>query len=96
MTRLKVLSIAFLAGLVVGCAVPSHAQSFEFGKTYKTVGVDSVEPSECSITLDGDEYTFDVCEDADHFEAGEIVALADSDGSLSVITDGGYEAELSQ
>lgn len=97
MTRAKVITISFIIGLMVGCAVPaSHAKSIEFGKTFSSVGIDEVDADQCLITLDGTEYEFDDCSDADHFTEGDIAELADKDGNLSVVNSSGYEASITE
>ena len=80
MTRAKVISIAFLTGLIIGCAVPAaKASSVE---TYVT----TVDSETCTITLDTDT-TYDVdCDDLDNFEEGDFVRVLVRDG-VTVLFD---------
>lgn len=93
MTRAKVLSIAFLAGLIVGCAVPAaRAVSVDLNKTFIEAGVNFVNKQTCVVLVDDDQYSVP-CEAVDLFSQGDSVSVGSIDGQTVIVTVDGEEVE---
>lgn len=95
MKRLHVLSIAFLAGMISGLSVPSHAMASTHNhKTFKDVTIDQVNSDECSIEADSETFYFSDCEDSDLFTEGDTATLITSDFTKTLVNSDGDEADL--
>ncbi|HAV9602765.1 TPA: hypothetical protein JLG68_001378 [Escherichia coli] len=93
MTRVKVISIAFLAGLVVGCAVPA-AKAVTIAEHNIAEGtVTKVDGQACSVSVDNEPYSVD-CESVDLFSQGDSVAVGFEDDYTFLITSKGEQVEV--
>lgn len=91
-TRRKVIALAFLAGLVTGAAVPSHAATYGAGISHETATVSDVE--DCTVTTtDGEQYALSDCDDQQFFSEGDFITVEhDRDQNItSLISSDGDE-----
>ncbi|HAV1531530.1 TPA: hypothetical protein JG872_000340 [Enterobacter hormaechei subsp. xiangfangensis] len=91
MTRLKVISIAFLAGLVIGCSVPAKAFPVAVNKSFSGESVVKyVNRLTCSVTIGQTKYDL-FCGDVDLFSQGNNVSTGSVDGQTVIVTVDGFE-----
>lgn len=91
MTRGKVISIAFLCGLVLGCALPAKAFPVAVNKAYSGDSVVKyVNRQTCSVTVGDVQYHL-VCGDVDLFSQGDSVSVGSVDGQTVIVSVDGFE-----
>lgn len=96
MTRAKIITITFLAGLIVGCAIPSSqakAMPIAYTSNYEGMTVTAVHAKACQVDLDGDSFRVD-CDSADLLHRGDKVTLVSRVGYSAIITEDGEEVEI--
>lgn len=76
MKRYHVIAVAFLAGLIVGCAVPAHAEENEYT-------VDTIEDGYVTLS-DGSQY---VVSDSDNYQINDQVQVSENDGETTITNE---------
>lgn len=96
MTRAKVITVTFLAGLIVGCAIPAKkadAFTVAMNHTEQSATVKAINSSACTLVLDSGKFSID-CDDVDLFNTGDSVTVTTRNGYTAIITVDGDEVEV--
>ncbi|MGM8868837.1 hypothetical protein [Enterobacter hormaechei] len=94
MTRLKVISIAFLAGLVIGCALPAKAFPVAVNKSFSGESVVKyVNRQTCSVMVGETQYQL-VCGDVDLLSQGDSVSVGSVDCETVLVSTDGFEVRV--
>lgn len=96
MTRFKLISITFITGLIVGCAIPStEAKAYPVSNAaaYDTMTVTAVQHRGCIVYLDREPYPVS-CDNIDTVHVGDTVTLVSCGNYASIVTEDDYEPEV--